>query len=117
MVKGKCPRCHEGDVFPNNNPYNLKKMTDINDECSVCGQSFEPEPNFYYGAMYASYAYTVAIFVAAYITGTYILDWSTPATIGLLVGALVLLSPYVFRISRSTWLHINVKYNKHWAKK
>ncbi|GGH77881.1 DUF983 domain-containing protein [Phaeocystidibacter marisrubri] len=112
IAKGKCPRCHEGEMFQNRNPYDLKHMTEINSECSVCGQTFEPEPNFYYGAMYVSYAYTVAIFVASYVISSLILDLSIGYVIGITVGSLILLSPFVFRLSRITWLHINVKYKK-----
>lgn len=117
IAKGKCPRCHEGEMFPNHNPYDLKHMTDINSECDVCGQTFEPEPNFYYGAMYVSYAYTVAIFVASYVISSLILNLGIWYVIGSTVGSLIILSPFVFRLSRTTWLHINVKYQKDALKK
>lgn len=67
IARGKCPRCMNGDIYPVNNPYRLKNLTDLNPRCTHCKQNFEPEPNFYYGAMYVSYAYTVALFVAVYV--------------------------------------------------
>ncbi|KAB2813675.1 DUF983 domain-containing protein [Phaeocystidibacter luteus] len=112
ILKNKCPRCHEGDVFPNKNPYQLSKLTKVNDHCDVCGQSFEPEPNFYYGAMYVSYGFNVALFVASFVIGKYILGLETAGVIALLVGVVLILTPYIFRLSRITWLHINVKYKK-----
>lgn len=112
IVKAKCPRCHEGNMFENHSAYNLKHMTEIKDHCEVCGQTYEPEPNFYYGAMYVSYGFTVAIFVAAYIIGKVFLGLTIEWTIALLVGALLVLSPLVFRYSRVTYLHIMVKYRK-----
>jgi uncharacterized protein (DUF983 family) len=70
IVKGKCPHCHEGDFFLSH-PYDLKKLGDIYDECQVCNNTFHPEPGFYFGAMYISYAlgtaYFVTIVVALYV--------------------------------------------------
>lgn len=117
IVNSKCPRCHEGDMFPNKNPYNLSRLTEINDRCSVCNQNFNPEPNYYYGAMYVSYGYTVALFVASYILGSVIIGLGMWETIALLVTLLIILAPYLFRLSRVTWLHINVHYRKDAVKK
>lgn len=117
ILANKCPRCHEGEVFPNKNPYNLKEMMKVNDRCDKCDQPFEPEPNFFYGAMYISYMYTTGIFVFSFVLGRVILDFTATQTVFLAVGLLLISSPYVFRLSRSTWLHINVKYKKDILKK
>lgn len=117
ILANKCPRCHEGEVFPNKNPYNLKEMMKVNERCDKCEQSFEPEPNFFYGAMYISYMYTTAIFMFSFVLGRYILELSATGTVILAVGLLLAFAPYVFRLSRSTWLHINVKYRKDALKK
>lgn len=37
------------------------------DHCPECGLSFMPEPGFYYGAMYVSYALTIALSVFNFI--------------------------------------------------
>lgn len=102
----------EGDIYPDKNPYRFKTMTDFHPNCSSCGQKFEPEPNFYYGAMYVSYGYTVALFVAIYIIFGIFLGWSMWPTIGALAAVLILLAPVIFRISRTTWLSFFVKYEK-----
>jgi uncharacterized protein (DUF983 family) len=112
VTKSKCPRCMEGDIYPNKNPYNFKDMTKFNERCSECNQTFEPEPNFYYGAMYVSYAYTVALFVAVYILFGVLLDWAMWPTIGALTVLLVLLGPLLFRTARTTWLAVFVHYDK-----
>jgi len=67
IVRMKCPCCHEGDLFTHPNPYTLAHFSDMPKRCPVCNQSYEPEPNFFYGAMYVSYGYAVALFVATYI--------------------------------------------------
>lgn len=78
--------------------------------CSVCDQIYEPEPIFYYGAMYVSYAYTVAISVAIYVIAAVLLGmgmWETIIALGVI---LVGFSPVLFRISRSTWLNVFVHF-------
>ncbi|MCT4622055.1 MAG: DUF983 domain-containing protein [Schleiferiaceae bacterium] len=113
ITRMKCPRCHEGDLFESKNAYDFKNMAKMHEECPVCKQSFSPEPNFYYGAMYVSYAYSVALFVAVYVISAVFLDLGIWATISLLAGVLLVLSPYLFRLSRSTYIHIFVKYDKN----
>lgn len=110
IIKAKCPACHEGEMFNDPNPYHLKTLADMPSHCSVCDQVYEPEPNFYYGAMYVSYAYTVAISVAIYIIVAVFLGlgmWETIIALGVI---LVGFSPVLFRISRSTWLNIFVHF-------
>jgi uncharacterized protein (DUF983 family) len=116
ITRSKCPRCMEGEIYPDKNPYRFKTMTDFNPHCSVCDQNFEPEPNFYYGAMYVSYGYTVALFVAVYIIFGVWMGWTMWPTVGALAVMLVLLAPVIFRISRTTWLSMFVKYDKNFKK-
>lgn len=113
----KCPRCHEGDIFPNRNPYKLKELTRINERCPVCGQTYHPEPSFYYGAMYVSYGYTVGLLVAVYLLGRFVFRMDMWGIIVALVGVLIILAPYLFRLSRATWLHIFLHYDKDAVKK
>lgn len=55
MLGQKCPRCHQGNMFTHG-MYNLAHYTEMPLACPVCGLAFEPEPGFYIGAMYISYA-------------------------------------------------------------
>src|SRR6218665_2951337 len=64
-IRMKCPRCHEGEVFKNKNPYNLAKMTAMHKNCPKCGLKYEKEIGFFYGAMYVSYMFNIALFVIA----------------------------------------------------
>lgn len=108
----KCPRCHEGEMFSVKNPYRLKHLTKINERCDKCQQSFEPEPNFYYGAMYVSYAFATALFVFSFIVGSNFLGFDSFGIVVLMISMLLVLSPVIFRLSRVVWLHINVKYRE-----
>jgi len=82
----------------------------IHDRCDVCNQNYEPEPNFYYGSMYVSYAYTVGLFMLVGFVGYFIFHWGLWTIVSALAIVLVALGPYLFRLSRITWLNIFVKY-------
>jgi uncharacterized protein (DUF983 family) len=85
--------------------------------CSNCGQKYELEPSFYYGAMYVSYGYTVAIFIAVYLITKFIFDWGIWGTVSGLALVLLLLGPYILRLSRSTYINLFVQYDPHFSKK
>ena len=112
VLNGKCPRCYHGRMFKNKNPYHPKTILDMNEKCHNCGQAFTPEPGFYYGAMYVSYAIGVAVFVAVIVAYLVLAPQTSPGIIfTTVVGALLILAPVSFRLSRKLWLHIFVKYD------
>jgi uncharacterized protein (DUF983 family) len=102
----RCPRCHQGPVFKTS-ALNLAHFQEMHESCPVCHQHYEPEPGFYWGAMYISYAFSVAIVVAVGIV-TYVLghDPDTWAYVSAVAGATVLLLPFSFRYSRTVMLHL-----------
>jgi uncharacterized protein (DUF983 family) len=59
IVGSRCPQCREGKIFPVS-IMSFSKLTIVNKTCSVCTANFVPEPDFFYGAMYISYAFSVA---------------------------------------------------------
>ena len=85
----------------------------MNDRCNKCNQTFVPEPRFYDGAMYISYAFSVMIVAAVFITFTNLSD-DAPlipmilTTIGITFG----LAPMSFRLSRTVWIHIFYNFDK-----
>jgi uncharacterized protein (DUF983 family) len=101
---GKCPRCRQGDIFQ----YPLPKVTHfaaMHTRCPVCAAAFTPEPGFYFGALFVSYAFTVAILVAVWLI-LYIFFNPADWVYGLaLVAGAVLFSPISFRLSRVLWLY------------
>lgn len=90
--------------------------------CPACGQPFELEVGFYYGTGYVSYALTVAISVATFVAfwvlyGININDNSLFIYLGVDITVLVLMLPYIMRLSRSLWLSFFVRYDKDWRTK
>lgn len=107
----KCPRCREGSMFENKNPYQLKSVSKMNSHCKVCGQALEPEPSFYYGAMYVSYALTVGFSLVFFALLYFVFDVEPTMFLVFNAFTLFLLWPYIFRLSRSLWIAFFIKYN------
>lgn len=106
----RCPRCREGRMYPQDTLYSRAFMK-MHKHCSCCGQSFEPEPGFYLGAMYTSYAIHAVILILFFIAFYQI--WGSPNLFSLallFIIAVIILLPLTFRLSRSLWIHIFVRY-------
>src|SRR5690606_41584309 len=92
LVHGKCPRCRQGDIFT----YRISKISRfnvMNSTCPHCGVMLQPEPGFYQGAMYVSYAFGLgAIIVSSlllYLAG----NRSEWVYIGVVVALILFLAP------------------------
>ena len=86
--------------------------------CPHCNLAYEREPGFFFGAMYVSYALTMAIFLGAtFVLYFFFGDPSLATYIFTVVGAVILLTPVVFRYSRTLYLHAfgGVKYNEAYS--
>jgi hypothetical protein len=68
VVHGVCPRCQEGKVFKYA-PYKNLDFVRMNGHCPVCNLEFEPEPDFYQGAMYVSYGLSTGLFLLSHLLG------------------------------------------------
>lgn len=121
VLHHKCARCRSGDMFKTSNAYKLKSLFKMNDECPVCCQRMEIEVGFYYGTGYVSYALTVALSVTTFtawwvLVGMSVNDnrffWWLATNIALLI----ILQPYLMRLSRAIWLSFFVRYNPNWQK-
>jgi len=114
IFSGSCPRCHEGQVFYCKNPYNLKRIMDMHEECEHCGLKYKPEPGFFFGATYVSYAIAVAIVVTISVALTPFVSFYENFEIyaSATIGAIVILAPVIFRLSRHGWLKMFNKYDK-----
>jgi uncharacterized protein (DUF983 family) len=115
ILSGKCPKCHDGDVFEYK-WWQLSKFTDMNKLCPNCGVNFEVEPGFFYGAMYMSYGFSIMVMV---VGGLVIYNFfNDPALIYYVVPITLislLFTPINFRNSRIIYLHLisGIKFNKN----
>ncbi len=117
ILKHKCPRCHEGDLFLKRGEKNYNIVGYTPDKCKVCGQSFVLEPGFYYGAMYLSYMLSVAVALPQFVLYYVGFDISFRMSLLLIVLAQIILTPFLYRTSRALWINIFVSYNPDFEKK
>ena len=117
ILTGTCPRCHEGKVFLKANPYKLSAMFKLNEKCTSCSLKFEPEPSFFTGAMYVSYAFSVGIVLGVFIVANFFYD-ELPINSMIFWGILIaiLFAPLNVRLSRSIWLAVFFVYRPEFAK-
>lgn len=116
----RCPKCHEGKLFDEPNPYKFSTLTKMPSKCPHCAENFEREPGFYFGAAYVSYGLTVALWIACLVAlitfdalGLIEFGFYTHPTTFIITGvvALIALLPPIYRLSRSIWIHFFVKYD------
>ena len=104
IFQQKCPACLEGDFFKHPHGYRLKEIGDYHDHCPNCGQRFNLEPGFYFGAAYVSYALNVALVVAASVATYVLMEETEPHHYVIaVVSTILLLVPATFRMSRMIW--------------
>jgi uncharacterized protein (DUF983 family) len=108
----KCPRCHKGQFFKSNHSYQLKQFDKMNDECSQCGENFNRETGFYFGAMYVSYGLAVIIGLVMFLIMVLLLKTEVFTFLITYSIIILLLSPWIFRKSRLTWINLFVGYKK-----
>jgi hypothetical protein len=112
----KCPRCRSGSMFTEPNPWKLKKTMRMPDRCPECGQHFELEVGFWYGTGYVSYglsfAFSVATFLAWWLlVGVSTQDYRFFLWMGLNALLLIVLQPWIMRLSRVVYLYFFVPYD------
>ncbi|HRG52124.1 MAG TPA: DUF983 domain-containing protein [Bacteroidia bacterium] len=111
IVKLKCPRCQEGNLFLTQNPYNLKMFDKMPDKCTVCGEDFLRESGFYWGGMMVSHATTTVVAVIVHLIVYFFAGWEITPNIISIVAVILLIFPVVFRNSRAIWINFFVDYN------
>jgi uncharacterized protein (DUF983 family) len=121
IVTMRCPHCRRGPMFKTSNAYKnkLKSIFDMYDNCPVCGQKFDLETGFWYGTGYVSYALAVAVSVATFLTWLVLIGVSTDdnrifAWLVFNGVLLLLLQPWLMRLSRSIYIYIFVKYDANY---
>jgi uncharacterized protein (DUF983 family) len=104
LFKYKCPNCEKGNVYQEKKYLSFGKM---NENCPKCKHTFEREPGFFFGAMYVSYALSIALSIGIYVTTQLFFEGlSLPFIIGLITLFYILLMPINFKMSRMVWMYL-----------
>jgi uncharacterized protein (DUF983 family) len=109
MWNYKCPRCRQGDIFVK--PLVLTNPLDMPKNCAVCGQATEPEPGFYYGAMFLSYILGSWYILLPTLLLVFYFKWSVEAAMGAAIALGVVSYLRILRGSRSLYFHMMVSYD------
>jgi uncharacterized protein (DUF983 family) len=99
----RCPRCEKGKPFDG--------LLSMRSKCPVCELHFEREPGYFMGAMYISYALSIAGIVLMALP-VYLVLPNLDSGLTVLIGAglYLPLTPIAWRYSRMIWLYFD-----HWA--
>jgi hypothetical protein len=85
----------------------LNKMLQMHRVCPSCGQDFMPEPGFYFGAMYFSYAINVALMAIFGVAFEVLFHPENVVyTLASVIVPPMLLVPWNFRTSRAIMLYV-----------
>ena len=110
ILRGKCPRCHEGNFFKYTFTMNIFKVNKIEKKCSQCDLKYMIEPAFYFGALYVSYGITVAICIVTFIISKIIFDLALLPSFITVFIVLILFIPVNLRLSRILWINMFINY-------
>jgi uncharacterized protein (DUF983 family) len=118
IIGMKCPNCRKGNMFINKSIFPMKEMMQMPKNCTVCGQKMELEIGFYYGTGYVSYGLSVAVAVFnivwyALLVGFSWKDNSVWWYLGITVTMLIIIQPWMMRLSRVLYLYMFVKYGSN----
>ncbi|WP_109098115.1 DUF983 domain-containing protein [Aquimarina sp. AU58] len=105
ILKGKCSKCEEGDVFIKKGGVFALQLPKMNEKCPHCNHKFLIEPGYFYGAMYVSYGLTVAEGIIIYLLSSFFITRPVHFFIILSVSA-VLLSTTNYKYARIFWIYL-----------
>ncbi len=123
MMTMKCPRCRRGPMFKDNNPFKKLKLShifDMPENCPVCSQKYEMEPGFWYGTGYVSYALAVAVSATTFVAWLVLIGVSVDdnrifAWLIFDIVLLLVIQPWLMRLSRVLYLYLFVSYDEHYT--
>ena len=110
ILKGTCPRCHGDHMYVNANPYHITETMKMHDHCSQCGLKYKVEPNFFFGAMYVSYALAVLTGGLIFLASHFGFESTLPTSFVSIFVGLIVLMPVITRLSRNLYIAMFVHY-------
>ena len=117
MLALRCPRCHQGKLFAQS-ALSIRHFDEMPDACPVCGQHYEPETGFYWGAMYISFGFSTGILLGVGVLLYYLLNNPDTWVYTVVVAAVtVLFAPLSFRYARAVMLYAfgGIDFDEHYV--
>lgn len=103
-----CPQCREDTLFVS--PLDIAKPLEMKPACSNCQLDYEPEPGFYYGAMFLSYAIDGVTLLPLSLILIFLFSVTLMKVLIIIITLKIVLLFWLLRFSRSLWLHIYIRY-------
>lgn len=82
----------------------------MHERCSKCNLKYKIEPNFFFGAMYVSYAAAVFVAIAIFLIAHFAFKAELKTNFISIIIGLIALMPFVTRISRNIYINLFVNY-------
>lgn len=114
LLTNKCPNCREGYVFEQKGIFPLGNLLKIKPHCPVCGQKLIYERNNGGGINYALTVILLFLNLVWYwpIFGLSYLDNSIYYFLATSITVVVLIQPWLMRLSRMIYLYLFIQYRK-----
>jgi uncharacterized protein (DUF983 family) len=115
VITCKCPKCKEGNLFINPNPYILKDIDKMYENCPKCNFDVSNETGFYWFSMYISYMLSIALTITNFIIFGLLFSFFDQIIIFIFVNAFILIAlmPLIFRWSRILSIYLTLKVDKN----
>lgn len=109
LLKQRCPNCRKAHPFLY--PTYSSRFLAMHDSCPACGMNFEPEPGFYWGAMYITYGMNAGLLIVYSVVLFLFFDYREimGSLLKVILPILVLnllLVPVMFKYSRLILLYL-----------
>lgn len=111
ILTGTCPKCQNESMYLDKNPLHLKNTLKMHDHCSHCGLKYQIEPSFFYGAMYVSYGLNVGIGIAVFVLSSIFFGAPLKGTFIAIIASLIILFPFILRLSRNIYINMFISYD------
>ena len=99
-------------MYINKNPYVLSETMKMHEHCGNCGLKYKIEPNFFFGAMYVSYALAVLVSIIIFLISAWVVGTGIRNAFIIILVCLFLLMPWITRISRNIYINLFIHYQK-----
>ena len=88
-------------------------MGNIHESCQLCKRTFNPEPGFYFGAMYVSYSMGVGLLAIVWLgLAIFNIEIGIVNKIIVISAVWILLTPLIHSISKIIWANLFMNYNE-----
>ena len=114
LITNKCPNCRKGDVFAHKSTFPLGTLLRMNERCPTCNQKLLHERNNGGGINYALTVMLLFLNLLWYwpIFGITYLDYSIYYFLITSSLVVILVQPWLMRLSRMIYLFLFIQYGK-----